>query len=129
MCGFVEGEDRRQQTSLPTSLEDYIGEENPIRVIDAFIDQQELAEKYWRTPASVFLLLCFKPSYSLTIPDRYPRTEWPGHPDAPLISPRLARLFHHNTPRTDSCFHSILVLFAELRAISGLHFCRNISLH
>ena len=39
MGRFVEGEDRGQQTMLPACLEDYIAEDNPARVVDAFIDQ------------------------------------------------------------------------------------------
>ena len=37
MSRFVEGEDRAQQVLLPPSLEDYIGEDNPVRVVDAYI--------------------------------------------------------------------------------------------
>ncbi len=44
MRRFIEGEDRCQQALLPASLEDYIDEENPVRVIDAFIDQLDLVE-------------------------------------------------------------------------------------
>lgn len=43
MKRFVEGEDRRQATLLPDSLEDYVTEDNPVRVIDAFIDELDLA--------------------------------------------------------------------------------------
>ena len=43
MEGFVEGEDRLQQTLLPSSLEDYVSEDNPVRVIEAFIDELDLA--------------------------------------------------------------------------------------
>ena len=35
---YVEGEDREQMTLLPNCIEDYIGEDNPVRVIDAFVD-------------------------------------------------------------------------------------------
>ena len=35
---FIEGADRRQATLLPDTIEDYVGEENLVRVIDAFID-------------------------------------------------------------------------------------------
>lgn len=34
----MEGEDRRQGTLLPEYLEDYVSEENPVRVIDVFVD-------------------------------------------------------------------------------------------
>ena len=43
MHRFIDGEDRMQQTLLPHSLEDYVGEENPVRVIEAFIDELDLA--------------------------------------------------------------------------------------
>ena len=36
MKRFIEGEDRRQGTLLPEYLEDYVSEENPLRVIVAF---------------------------------------------------------------------------------------------
>ena len=38
MHRFIDGEDRMQQTLLPHSLEDYVSEENPVRVIEVFID-------------------------------------------------------------------------------------------
>jgi transposase len=40
---FIDGEDRMQQTLLPNSLEDYVSEENPVRVIEAFIEELDLA--------------------------------------------------------------------------------------
>ena len=43
MHRFIEGEDRMQQTLLPHSLEDYVGEENPVRVVEVFIDELNLA--------------------------------------------------------------------------------------
>jgi transposase len=42
MKRFIEGEDRRQATRLPESLEDYVAEDNPVRVIDVFIDELDL---------------------------------------------------------------------------------------
>ncbi len=39
MARFVEGEDRRQSWLLPRSLDDYVAEDNPVRVVDAFIDE------------------------------------------------------------------------------------------
>ena len=42
MSGFVEGEDRRQQSLLPRSLEEYVDEDNPARVVDAFVDELDL---------------------------------------------------------------------------------------
>src|SRR6266480_4205089 len=43
MHRFIDGEDRMQQALLPHSLEDYVGEENPVRVIEVFIDELDLA--------------------------------------------------------------------------------------
>ena len=42
MKRFIEGEDRRQATLLPDCLEDYVSDENPVRVIEAFIDELDL---------------------------------------------------------------------------------------
>jgi transposase len=42
MSFFVEGEDRRQQALLPSSLEDYVGEDNAARVVDVFVDELDL---------------------------------------------------------------------------------------
>jgi transposase len=42
MKRFVEGEDRTQVTLLPECLDDYIAEDNPVRVIDVFIDELDL---------------------------------------------------------------------------------------
>jgi transposase len=42
MKRFIEGEDRRQGTLLPEYLEDYVSEENPVRVIDVFVDELDL---------------------------------------------------------------------------------------
>ena len=44
MKRFVEGEDRRQTTLLPDCIEDYVSEENPVRVIEAFVAALDLAE-------------------------------------------------------------------------------------
>src|SRR5512137_409507 len=42
MKRFVEGEDRTQITLFPECLDDYIAEDNPVRVIDVFIDALDL---------------------------------------------------------------------------------------
>ena len=44
MKRFVEGVDRGQSTLFPECLEDWIDEDNPVRVIDAFVDALDLAE-------------------------------------------------------------------------------------
>src|SRR5271165_4055731 len=43
MHRFIDGEDRMQPALLPHILEDYVGEENPVRVIEVFIDELDLA--------------------------------------------------------------------------------------
>ena len=42
MKRFVEGEDRNQVTLLPECLDDFVAEDNPVRVIDVFIDELDL---------------------------------------------------------------------------------------
>ena len=44
MRRFVQGLDRGQSTLFPECLEDWIGEDNPVRVIDVFVDELDLAE-------------------------------------------------------------------------------------
>ncbi len=44
MRRFVEGADRGQSTLFPECLEDWIGEDNPVRVIDVFVDELDLPE-------------------------------------------------------------------------------------
>src|ERR671931_1548586 len=43
MRRFVEGTDRGQSTLFPESLEDWLGEDNPVRVIDVFVEELDLA--------------------------------------------------------------------------------------
>ena len=44
MKRFIEGGDRGQTTLLPDSLEDYVAEDNPVRVVDVFIDELDLQD-------------------------------------------------------------------------------------
>ncbi len=44
MKRFIEGEDRSQSVLFPERLDDYIGEDNPVRAIDAFVEQLDLAD-------------------------------------------------------------------------------------
>jgi transposase len=44
MRRFVEGTDRGQSTLFPECLEDWVGEDNPVRAIDVFVDHLDLAE-------------------------------------------------------------------------------------
>jgi len=43
MSGFIEGEDRSQGTLFPERLDDYVEEENPVRVVDVFIDDLDIS--------------------------------------------------------------------------------------
>jgi transposase len=42
MKRFIEGENRYQSTLFPESLEDYIAEDNAIRIVDAFVNKLDL---------------------------------------------------------------------------------------
>jgi transposase len=44
MKRFVKGTDRNQSTLFPECLEDWIGEDNPVRAIDLFVEELGLAE-------------------------------------------------------------------------------------
>src|SRR3974390_1254852 len=44
MKRFVAGADRSQSTLLPESLDDWVDESNPVRVIDAFVDALNVGE-------------------------------------------------------------------------------------
>ena len=44
MKRFVEGTDRGQRTLFPETLDDWVGEENAVRVIDILVDELDLAE-------------------------------------------------------------------------------------
>jgi len=74
MRRFVEGADRKQATLFPECLDDWIAEDNPVRVIDAFIDRLDLGELGRRlAPAAAevrnndFLLRFRVPPYELTV--------------------------------------------------------------
>ncbi|MBN9277117.1 MAG: transposase, partial [Hyphomicrobium sp.] len=42
MTRFIAGLDRRQMTLLPECVDDYVGEDSPVRAVDAFIDMLDL---------------------------------------------------------------------------------------
>lgn len=42
MMRFVEGEDRSQSTLFPERLDDYVGGDNSVRVVDVFVDELDL---------------------------------------------------------------------------------------
>ncbi len=41
---FIEGESREQELLLPERLEDYVGDDNPVRFIEAFVDRLEMGD-------------------------------------------------------------------------------------
>ena len=49
MSGFIQGEDRNQATLFPERLDDYIAEENSVRVIDVFIDDLDISGLGFKT--------------------------------------------------------------------------------
>jgi transposase len=42
MKRFIEGGDRTQIALLPECLDDYVGEDNPVRVVEVFVDELDL---------------------------------------------------------------------------------------
>src|SRR5262245_14694635 len=44
MKRFIEGADRGQSRLLPECLDDWIGDDNPVRAVDVFVDGLELTE-------------------------------------------------------------------------------------
>jgi hypothetical protein len=44
MKRFIEGADRTQVSLLPECIEDYVAEDNPVRVIEAFVEQLDLRQ-------------------------------------------------------------------------------------
>ncbi|WP_339100037.1 IS1182 family transposase [Pseudomonas atacamensis] len=44
MKRFIQGEHRGQETFLPASLDDYVTDANPVRVVDVFVDELDLVK-------------------------------------------------------------------------------------
>jgi len=44
MKRFIQGEHRGQSTLLPESLDDYVNDTNPVRVVDVFVDELDLVK-------------------------------------------------------------------------------------
>ena len=44
MKRFIEGESRAQATLFPERLDDWIAEDNPVRAVDAFVDELDLTK-------------------------------------------------------------------------------------
>ncbi len=43
MPRFIEGQDRQQVALIPECLDDFNGDDNPVRIIDAFVNELNLA--------------------------------------------------------------------------------------
>lgn len=43
MAQYIEGDDRSQVMLLPPAVDDYVSAASPVRAIDAFVDQLDLA--------------------------------------------------------------------------------------
>jgi transposase len=48
MSRFIDEADRFQGTLLPETIDEYVAEENPVRVIEAFVEALDLAELGFR---------------------------------------------------------------------------------
>ena len=44
MARYIEGQDRQQVTLMPECLDDFVAGDNPVRVVDAFVDELDLVE-------------------------------------------------------------------------------------
>src|SRR6266446_9229967 len=44
MGRFIEGEERTQSVLFPESLDEWITDDNPVRVVDAFLEELDLGE-------------------------------------------------------------------------------------
>ncbi len=42
MKRFIESKDRKQVTLLPECLDDFVAEDNPVRIIEAFVEELDL---------------------------------------------------------------------------------------
>ena len=51
MAGFIAGVDRGQLSLLPERLDQWVEESNPVRVIDAFVEQLDLDELRFKLAA------------------------------------------------------------------------------
>lgn len=54
MKRFIEGQSREQVTLLPECLDDFVGADNPVRIVDAFVEELDLLSLGFdgSTPAS-----------------------------------------------------------------------------
>ena len=43
MSGFIQGDCRHQATLFPEKLDDFVNEDNPVRVVDVFVDKLDIS--------------------------------------------------------------------------------------
>jgi transposase len=67
MKRFIEGADRSQWTFLPERLDDWVGEDNPVRAIDAFVDAPDLAKLGFKVQPAETGRPSFHPSVHLKL--------------------------------------------------------------
>ncbi len=67
MKRFIEEEDRGQWTLLPECLDDWVGEDNPVRAIDAFVDALDLGELGFKVQPAETGRPSFHPSVHLKL--------------------------------------------------------------
>lgn len=67
MSGFIKGEARSQATMFPERIDDYIDEENPIRVVDAFVDSIDLPNLGFKTTPAATGRPAYHPSTMLKL--------------------------------------------------------------
>src|SRR6516225_9470509 len=88
---FIEGQDRGQLILLPECLDDYVGEDNSVRVVEAFIDELDLAALGF---AGVVPEATGRPSYH---PATLLKIYLYGYPNRIVSSRRLEREAQRNT--------------------------------
>lgn len=44
MSGFIEGENSHQSALFPESIDEYVAEDNSVRVVDVFVDSLDLSQ-------------------------------------------------------------------------------------
>lgn len=67
MTRFIEGDDRFQATLFPDQLDDYIAEDNPVRIVDVFVDELDLGNMGFRTVPSVTGRPAYNPAMMLKL--------------------------------------------------------------
>jgi transposase len=68
MTSFISGVDRAQGTMFPAQLDDYVAEDNPVRVIDFFVDQLDLGQLgFWRVSPKLSGRPAYNPAVMLKL--------------------------------------------------------------